>query len=281
MHNWLVDTPDNGNYWYEIWNEWKAYCLTRSEQIFIRRNKWFHFSKEDIYQNLGDLIPVPQTLYCNPALTNVRFSEALAHANISLDHHNSLVVKRLKGHSSNQVKVLLFSRETGKIFDILHKEELTLVQIDEWCRLGPFLIEQSLYSEREPIPIDFKVYFRNGDPMVVAIFDRNEEKIRISYVCAKTWSYLPWSEIFVNPSFQKWVEGVEPHDDIVRRAGVAVSASSKIITAINAEDLFVSLDTYVAVDEPEVVWLGEITPRPGAIHANKLTTGFIRKLLVD
>ncbi|KPQ31421.1 MAG: hypothetical protein HLUCCX21_03555 [Porphyrobacter sp. HL-46] len=281
MQTWLVEKPEDSDGSHEVWNEWKAYCLTRSQKIFTQRNQWFNFSKEDISKNLGSFTNVPEIFFISNEKDDCCFSDAVSKIGLEITHDVSVAIKLLRGHSSKEVKILSFPDWPNSCFDLLHKSHFTIGEVDKWSLSAPFLIEQSLATEAEPIPLDFKVYYRCGLPVTVLVMDRNGQKTRLSYLSAQDWSYIPWSDVFIYPYFKDWEEGGCPSDKIILRAKTAVSNSKKIIPLVNASDLFVSLDMFVPVNKPDIAWLGEITPRPGAIHANKLTTKFIRQLLFE
>lgn len=264
----------------QAWNDWKAELVTDSQKEFVRRNPWFSFSKEELFKNLEGKIRVPQVLWQNRGTPGASFSEAFAQIGVRPESLRYFVVKELRGHSSQEVKVIAYDDRLKSFYDSLVGTYLSLEDLDEWLRGKQFLIEESLYTVKEPIPLDFKVYCGEGRARSVLCIDRNHGKPILTYIDPTTGTVIPWSSVFRYPRFSKWVEGPEVSEDRVNRAKFAASFAEDQIKHLSSNDLFISLDLYVLKADEAYTYLGEITPRPGAVHANQLTVDFIKRCLL-
>jgi len=259
------------------WNAWKADYLTRSQREFCARNPWFTFSKEEIFGRLGDRVRVPRVLAVARG-ASASFGAVLAQVRRDNPGLRYIACKELRGHSARQVKVLEIDADGAGFYNHLAKATVTVSEMAAWLDGKSFLIEEGLYRPAEPIPLDFKVYVHRGHARAVLIIDRNHEKTSLAYLDAVTWDHLPWSEVFYYPAFPKWTEAAPPDGMLVARARRAAAAAVRLVPLLRAEDLFVSLDMYVMPDVGEVL-LGEITPRPGALQANRIRVPFLRHVL--
>jgi hypothetical protein len=279
-----VDPPPSGSDDPDLWNAWKAEYLTRSQREFCARNPWFTFSKDEIFRHLGKRVQaagvgVPRVLaVARGAATSFRATwDRVRHDNPGLCH---IACKELRGHSARQVKVLEMAQDGAGGHDHLARAAVTTADLAAWLDGRPFLIEEGLYRPTEPVPADFKVYVHRGAARAVLVIDRNGEKTTLTWLDAVTWEHLPWREVFWYPSFPKWAEGAVPRGPLVARARVAAAAAERLVPLLQLSDLFASLDMYVPQGgRPGEVLLGEITPRPGALHANKIRIPFIRHVL--
>ena len=264
----------------EVWNTWKAAYLTRSQQEFRTRHPWFTFSKDEIHRHLDPKVRavgvrVPQVLAVarGPATSFMDVYARVLREHPGIRH---IACKELRGHSARQVKVLEIDADGMACHDHLARARATLPELAAWLDGKSFLIEKGLYRPTEPIPFDFKVYVHRGVARSVLVVDRNREKTSLTWLDAVTWAHLPWREVFWYPGFPKWTEGMAPDAGLVARARVAAEAATRLVPLLQVSDLFVSLDMYV---KPERVFLGEITPRPGALHANRIRIPFIKHAL--
>jgi len=83
---------------FKTWNKWKADALTRSQDEFLRRNKyWFSFTKSDIPEFFSGKIAFPKLLHRNDGPQRIRFSEAYAQFGSGCRH---VAIKYMRGHSS-------------------------------------------------------------------------------------------------------------------------------------------------------------------------------------
>lgn len=272
-----IDTPadDADN---DAWNEWKASVVTESQAEFVRRNPWFSFRKDDIAKNLGGKLAVPAVFWSNRGVAGKSITEAFAEIGRDPKVMRTFVVKELRGHSSKEVKPLVYDDRFDAFYDGIGKKYLSLADMDAEMTGKEFLIEQSLYTVREPIPLDFKVYCGEGRVRAILVIDRNHGKPILTYIDPVSWERMTWKQVFRWATFKSWAEGDEPTPDVIERAKAAAVFAEDAIGTVNAKDLFLSFDLFVLA--PDDIYLGEITPRPGAVHANKLTIDFIRRCLV-
>ena len=155
----------------------------------------------------------------------------------------------------------------SQAYDALRKELLTKQEILTWLDSCAYIIEESLSQPTEIIPFDFKVYFQNKKAKVCVVINRNTERPTLTFYDAEKTKIIPWCDIFSDRPDKQWFEGkqIASNHFNEKRVKNAVSVANNIIhNNISAEHLFVSLDLYSMSDGR--VFLGEITPRPGAMH---------------
>lgn len=264
---------------YKEWNDWKEVNLTNSQNAFCERNKWFTFSKEEIYKNLSDSVTVPKVFFDNRIGDFVAVSKVFERLGFPRDDWKVIVIKELRGHSSKQVAVLTHIGH-NLFWDAISKTNKTMDEIDLWLKETRFLIEGALTTHAEPIPLDFKIYTMKGRARVCVVINRNLKKTELKFVSLDQMEILRWKEVFYYPNIKVWSEGSELSSDIKERVRIAAKEAERIAPIVNATDLFVSFDMFVVLrDGNYKAILGEITPRPGAFHANKSTIEFIKHVL--
>lgn len=167
-----------------------------------------------------------------------------------------------------------------KAHDCLHKQDVSAEELEVWYAEAPSLMEEALFTQNEPIPRDFKVYCIDGVPRIVGVFNRNQEgKPEFDLLDLERELFIPWSEIFYWPPEKiQWKTAGRLENTLVDRAIQAGQFAKDILPMIDATDLFMSVDCYVVGAN---VYLGELTPRPGAVHAPDLRERFIRFLLAQ
>lgn len=254
------------------WHEWKNASLTTSMQCFLQRHPWFSFKKQDLFQNLSRFCNVP-SIY---AITRPGMN-----AKDVFDGNDLVVFKRSIGHSSKEVRVLRRSVSSDSYDCLLTRSSVTLADLQAWIDTTECIVEQALTTFQEPIPFDFKCYLVDGVVKYVGVINRNGPKTSLAYFYADSLDQLPFSKIFsAIPSV--WSEGFPPYSEELKlRMRLAKAEAERIaFQALDVRGLLVSLDMYVTPMESSFkVWLGEITPRPGALHSNWLTRSFIHSLL--
>lgn len=263
-----------------LWQDWKQAIMTSSQASFLQRNPWFTFRKEEILQHLGAALPVPHLLYVSARDGARRFSEVVAGLDLAPLGHK-LVLKGSLGASTKEVKLLDLADWPVRARCLLRRDWHTPAEIDAWLGDRDFVVEVPISCESEPIPRDFKVYVHRGEARIVAIMDRNHAKTVVSMIDCRSGLKIPGHEIFPADYPRKWKEGRRLGDGLAARAARAAAFAPAVVRATHAEDLFVSIDTYVPADAPDTVWLGEITPRTGALYGNWLRRRFIEYLFLD
>jgi hypothetical protein len=261
------------------WQAWKHEIMTASHGALLRRNPWFTFRKEEIFEQLGGTLPVVPLLYSSRRDGPRRFSSLVESLDLAALGHK-LVLKGSLGHSNQQVKVLDLAKWPERAKCLLHKVRHTPAALDAWAEGRPFLIEPAISAPSEPICADFKVYVRRGRSRVVLIVDRNREKPRIAFVDCGSWLQIPLSDAFASLP-PRYEDRGRLDDRMVARARRAATFAPEVARAIDAEDLFLAVDTYVPKDAPDRVWLGEITPRPGGLDGNWLRRRFLQYLFLS
>jgi hypothetical protein len=281
-NEWFLDPPllDDS---LKIWQEWKSIVMTNSQNLFKERNEWFKFRKFDLYDNLSNKVNLPKIYYrSNSANNRKKFSEVINNILIEYNDIKSVVIKQVYGHSAKEVSVLdLSDFANGAVFDMLHKTKLEIEKIDRLFLKFDYVVEQSLATNNEPIPFDFKVYCLGGFGRAVAIVDRNSEKPIITFVACDNWAIIPWDHIYADRPDNLWNEGVILGGVEIERAKMAAKEAERICSIVNSHDLFIGVDTYVPLNtENRDVYLGEITPRMGAIHGHWIKKSFLKYLLL-
>lgn len=252
------------------WNEWKTNVLSESMRTFKERHPWFHFKKQDIFNNLSEKCHIPQVLYTG-APSGI--ASTLQH----LDHN--IVIKKTTGHSSKEVLVLQKTQDQWHC--LLTNEKHSCMTLMEWAQGGEVLIEESLGCIEEAIPLDFKCYIANGKAQIIAVINRNTSITTLNYFKSTDLKKIDLSEIFLAPP-KAWIQNDTTTSMNLRgRIELAKLEAERIAsTNLNCDGLLVSLDMYVQpVPTGYKTWLGEITPRPGALHSNWLKKEFIEDLL--
>lgn len=262
------------------WQAWKHDILTTSHDMLLQRNPWFTFRKEEIFERLGDRLPVVPLLYSSRRDGWRRFSELVESFDLPALGHR-LALKGSLGHSNEQVKVLDLAKWPKQARCLLHKVRHTPAELDEWVEGRPYLVEPALFSADEPICADFKVYVHNGRSRLVLMVDRNKAITRIGYIDCRSWLQIPLVDVFPGPVPAHYLERGRLDDRAVARAQCAASFAPSVARAMDAEDLFMSVDTYVTADAPDRAWLGEITPRPGGLDGNWLRRRFLEYLFLS
>lgn len=276
---WMPPPPEPGDS-LRVWQAWKHLAMTASQEAFVARNPWFTFRKEEIFEHLGGTFPVPRLLYRSKAGAARRFSSVLAALDVPRSAER-LIVKGSQGHSCREVKVLDLADWPHRARCLLHKADHAPGELDAWLRDRPYVIEQAISCAEEPVPRDFKVYVRCGEPRIVVSIDRNGPQAVLTFIDGRTWLKIPGSEVYAGRFPPQWRRGGRLSDELVARAHRAAAFAAQVVRAVHAEDLFVGIDTYVPADAPETVWLGEITPRMGALHGNWLRVRFMQYLFLD
>lgn len=262
------------------WQEWKNLAMTASQDAFKERNPWFTFRKEEIFEHLGGTLPVPRLLHRPTAGEFAPFSSVLAALDVPR-MVDKVVVKGSQGHSGRQVKVLDLSEWPHRARCLLHKADHTPAELDAWLQDRPFVVEEAISCREEPIPRDFKVYVRCGEPRIVATMDRNPAKTVLTFIDCRSWLRIPGSEIYAGEFPAQWQEGGRLSDELVARGRLAATFARHVVRAVDAEDLFLGIDTYVPADAPDKAWLGEITPRSGTLYGPWLRVRFMQYLFID
>lgn len=275
MANWSTTPPPRAGATDTEWHTWKQDVMSNSAQIFTQRNPWFKYHKQEIFEKLKNLINVPRVLHLSRGNSRVTFSEALD----SLDYQPThIVAKHLAGHSTHEVRLLDLADWPQRAVDVLHKTVISATDLDSWYAGSEALLEEALWTENEPVPLDFKVYWCEGKPRVIAVVNRNEGRTTFSFLDADHWLMLPWSEVFLDSGPNYWDPGKRMTNEIAERAKFAASHASRIAETVDCVDLFMGIDCYVVDDK---FYLGELTPRPGVIHMPWLRSRYIKRLLCD
>lgn len=254
------------------WQEWKNQALSTSMKIFLERHPWFSFKKQDIFQNLRERCSVP-SIY---AITQPgdKISSCVPR------DLQMLVFKKTVGHSSKDVHVLRRLKDSETYECFLTKRKISNSDLQEWADTNECIVEQSLSSFQEVIPFDFKCYLVDGVVKYVGVFNRNATKTVLAYFDAQSLKQIPFADVFADvPNI--WFEGFGPYSqEFLRRIILAKQEAERIANdVLNVSGIILSLDMYVIPSECGFkVWLGEITPRPGAIHSNWLRRSFVRNL---
>jgi hypothetical protein len=279
LPDWITPPPPRGAD-LRLWQDWKQEIMTRSQALFLERNPWFTQRKEEIALHLGHRLPVPRLLHVSARDGRRPFSAVVAGLDLAA-LGRKLVLKGSLGASTKEVKVLDLAEWPARARCLLRREWHTPAELDAWIGDRDFVVEVALSCEREPIPRDFKVLVHRGEPRVVTVMDRNHAKTVVSMVDCRSGLKIPGNEIFPADYPRKWDEGRRLDDALAARVAVAAAFAPSVVRATNAEDLFVSIDTYVPADAPETVWLGEITTRSGSLHGNWLRRRFLEYLFLD
>lgn len=262
------------------WQAWKHDILTASHDTLLRRNPWFTFRKEEIFERLGDSLPVVPMLYSSRRDGWRRFSAVVEGLDLPALGHR-LVLKGSHGHSNQQVKVLNLAKWPKSARCRLHRVRHTPAELDAWVEDRPFLIEPAISSAQEPICNDFKVFVHRGQARLVLVVDRNQETTRLGYLDCRSWLQIPLVDVFPGAMPSHYADRGRLGDEAVARAQRAAAFAPQVARAMDAEDLFMSVDTYVSADAPDRVWLGEITPRPGGLDGNWLRRRFMEYLFLS
>lgn len=253
------------------WFDWKNDSLTKSMKIFQSRHPWFDFKKQSIYENLKDECSIP--------IVHMISKDVDLLDDFLIKNKGPIVIKKTMGHSSKEVLVL-FPIGDNLYQCFLTKSKKTIGEIKLWLDGSEWLIEESLSSFEEVIPFDFKCYLINGVVRYVGVINRNGASTMLSYFDAVTRSQIPFSSIFSSPP-TSWIEGCSEYSSyFYERMDLAINESQRIAReCLKVEGILVSLDMYVTrYSGANKVWLGEITPRPGALHSNWLKKKFIIEL---
>lgn len=255
--------------------KWKNEVLTRSMQRFRQRHPWFQFKKQDIFNNLGDKCNVPRVF--STLNYSYEISDIIKYFS---NNKNTIVFKRTMGHSSKEVKILSVTDKPDEFKCLLTKSDVNIESLEKFVIAGECIIEESLSTFEELIPFDFKCYVIDGIVKFVLVVNRNATVPLLSYFDAKTLMPVPLHEIFGDiPKI--WTEGVAPFSrSLTERMKIAIDEAERISNELlNSKGIIFSLDMYVTPYENNYkVWLGEITPRPGALHSNWLKKNFVEKL---
>lgn len=250
------------------WFEWKNQLLTASMNEFIKQNPWFKFKKQDIFNNLKNKCNIPKIYSTTNSPNELKKSIA--------EIGNSFVLKKTKGHSSKEVLVL--QRNQDYYYCFLTKEQYTIDSLIEWSNASECLIEESLSSFEESIPFDFKCYLIDGKVKYIGVFNRSFSTTQLCYFDAKNLTQIPFNYIFSSPP-KMWLEGTGHYSNsLLERISLAINEAETIAKShLQVQGLIVSLDMYVTKKGNNYqTWLGEITPRPGALHSNWLKIQFMK-----
>lgn len=191
-----------------------------------------------------------------------------------------VVFKKSVGHSSKDVHVLRRNKDSQSYECFLTKSLVNFTDLQSWIDSNECIVEQSLSTFQEIIPMDFKCYLIDGSVEYIAVINRNSTKPFLSYFDAKSLEQINFNDIFADIP-RNWLQGFGPYTPELRnRIHLAKAEAERIAReTLNVRGLIVSLDMYVTPRGNEFqVWLGEITPRPGALHSNWLKRDFVRKL---
>lgn len=266
-----LDRKPSDNENLKTWNQWKQDVLTESMQEFKKRHPWFKFKKQDIFINLGKKTKTPKTLYLG------KYNDSQE----AIKNLDQFVIKKTTGHSSKEVLVLQ-KKEDGFICSIT-KNFHTKETITEWAEGSEIIIEESLSTIEETIPIDFKCYLINGKVEFILLINRNNHTPTINLFNAKNLEQIKITEFFSAPP-NIWLEGSPTVSmNMKTRLNLAKKQAEEIGSELlNCGKILVSLDMYVK-NSPDgfTTYLGEITPRPGAIHSNWIRKKFISELFLN
>lgn len=264
--------PDNGSA--KDWFLYKNQVLTESMRIFRERHPWFQFKKQDMFFNLGGVCNIPKVNFV------LQKSEDVGKVLRALNNERTIVFKKTVGHSGREVHILCRPGKNKYIDCLLTKISISVENLQEWVNESECIVEESLSSFEEPIPLDFKCYLVGGKVKYLAIINRNSVKPIICYLCAENLNKIYFEEIFSDPP-RVWIEGFGDVSEVTKnRARLAIGEAERVAhNYLNVQDIIISLDMYVTSSgEGYKTWLGEITPRPGALHSNWLKRQFILDL---
>jgi hypothetical protein len=253
------------------WFEWKNTLMTLSRDEFISRHPWFDYKKQTIYKQLNALCNIPKVYIVSNAREDLIKFLKLA--------NGQFILKKTIGHSSKEVLVLT-SLGDGKFQCFLTKSKKEISEICDWLGSSEWLLEESLSCFEELIPMDFKCYVVNGRVRSVGVINRVGAATLLTYFDAETFEQIPFNKIFSEiPNI--WVEGFGPYSaSLKERITVAINEAERIAkNHLNISNIFISLDMFVTRNEQGYTpWLGEITPRPGAVFNNWLKSDFVISL---
>ncbi|MBA3005982.1 MAG: hypothetical protein KKB91_14005 [Proteobacteria bacterium] len=249
---------------------WKSEVMTESQNEFKRRHSWFGFRKTDLYENIGHIANVPRIIAHSVQKKDL--------SKIITDEDSGFVLKEIYGHSGRQVKVLKRSEQTDSYFDLLHNECFSFEEISELYTATNSIIEESLFFEYEPIPIDFKVFCFNGVARVVLVVDRNLPKVGLVFYHVQENRLYPWNEIYLGRPDRLWDERCHLDSTTLKRIESAQVEAERLCAYLDVEGLLLSVDTYVPLSTPGKVYIGELTPRPGIVHGWWVRKEFLKYL---
>lgn len=261
------------------WNLWKNSTMTACQNAFVDRHPWFKFRKFDLFDNLAGQVKIPK-IYNRSLLTDEKkssFFDAMSLYGVS----GNVVVKEVYGHSCKEVKIFdLASVVDGTIYEHLTKSRVRVGEVERWWLESQCVVEEYLGGCDELIPLDFKVYCVDGRARYIAIVDRNFEKPIFTFVRCSDLRAIPWDEIYPDKPRHMWSESVDMSPSLLKRVVRAMDEAERICRdVLSVHGILVGIDTYSL---PEgAVYLGEITPRMGAMHGLWLKKKFIRQLFLN
>jgi hypothetical protein len=191
-----------------------------------------------------------------------------------------VVVKEIYGHSSKEVKIIdLDSFDGLSYYEALSKERVRIETINLWWLKNTCIVEEYLGAESEVIPYDFKVYCVDGQANFMDVVDRNHTNPQLTFLDCRTLTIVPWDTIYPDKPLKMWDEGSCLESEVIVRASKAIQEAERICKKVlDVEGILVGIDTYSLSDGE--AYLGEITPRMGAMHGLWLKKNFIKSLLL-
>jgi hypothetical protein len=247
-------------------HEWKRETMTISRDQFLRRHSWFQWRKDDCYTHLRSQCDVPD-IYSTSKGLNIDQLRTLP---------PTFVLKKMHGHSSKQV--LILTKDGDDYSCLLTRKTFNFEDLESWVEDELVITEKYLGDYSTAIPLDFKFYVVDAVPTHMVCINRVTPRPSIAFFTLPNFRRKATGEIFSEKS-KNWLSmEIEFSTSFYLQAQACYEVAKQHATTVfHSKGVLFSLD-YFYSDIDKKVYLGEVTPRPGALYDNWLKKSFIEEL---